>query len=263
MLLGIVACGLEGNTPASSPTIAARAVVAAQDSIPAGLQKLVQAYPQQSFKATNNALVWADGFSLIYQDSSTWPSFQDSLEAPNLALQLAQGYPKGEDYSIPNLNHDPGRIRVEAFFEKMYGASKAAVQANLVRVDFLGTPVKITRVNNVHQHLKAVVKALQQHPEWHPYCVPTAGTFNWRVIAGTNRKSSHSYGIAIDLNVKWANYWRWAVGEKNTAHKRAIIYKNRLPLGLIALFEQEGFIWGGKWYHYDTMHFEYRPELLL
>ncbi|NUM57423.1 MAG: M15 family metallopeptidase, partial [Bdellovibrionaceae bacterium] len=26
-------------------------------------------------------------------------------------------------------------------------------------------------------------------------------------------------------------------------------------------FESEGFIWGGKWNHYDTMHFEYRPEL--
>ncbi|MEJ2663631.1 MAG: M15 family metallopeptidase, partial [Spirochaetia bacterium] len=28
-------------------------------------------------------------------------------------------------------------------------------------------------------------------------------------------------------------------------------------------FEKYGFIWGGKWYHYDTMHFEYRPELLV
>src|SRR5690242_16362928 len=27
-------------------------------------------------------------------------------------------------------------------------------------------------------------------------------------------------------------------------------------------FEQHGFIWGGRWAHYDTMHFEYRPELL-
>lgn len=26
--------------------------------------------------------------------------------------------------------------------------------------------------------------------------------------------------------------------------------------------EKHGFIWGGCWYHYDTMHFEYRPELL-
>jgi len=30
----------------------------------------------------------------------------------------------------------------------------------------------------------------------------------------------------------------------------------------VAVFERHGFIWGGKWFHYDTMHFEYRPELL-
>jgi hypothetical protein len=42
-----------------------------------------------------------------------------------------------------------------------------------------------------------------------------------------------------------------------------IVYKNRIPLELVAIFEKHGFIWGGKWYHYDTMHFEYRPELLV
>jgi len=31
---------------------------------------------------------------------------------------------------------------------------------------------------------------------------------------------------------------------------------------IIDIFERRGFIWGGKWSHYDTMHFEYRPELL-
>ena len=29
------------------------------------------------------------------------------------------------------------------------------------------------------------------------------------------------------------------------------------------IFERHGFIWGGKWYHYDTMHFEYRPEFFI
>jgi len=32
---------------------------------------------------------------------------------------------------------------------------------------------------------------------------------------------------------------------------------------ILFLFEKYGFIWGGKWFHYDTMHFEYRPELLI
>ena len=35
-----------------------------------------------------------------------------------------------------------------------------------------------------------------------------------------------------------------------------------MPLELVAAFERHGFVWGGKWWHYDTMHFEYRPELL-
>ena len=234
-----------------------------QDSIPNGLQRLLRAYPQQQWQATTQALIWPDGTIMPYQDSSNWLSFWDSLESPNLALQLAQNYPKGIEYTPPAKNHDPGRIRVDAFFKKMYGANKAAVEAQLVEVDFLGTKVRVTKINRVHQRLEAVVKALEQHPEWHPYCLPTAGTFHWRSIAGTTRLSSHSFGIAIDLNVQWSNYWRWAVGNKSTNGKRPILYKNRMPLGLVALFEKEGFIWGGKWYHYDTMHFEYRPELLL
>jgi peptidoglycan LD-endopeptidase CwlK len=40
-------------------------------------------------------------------------------------------------------------------------------------------------------------------------------------------------------------------------------YKNQIPWDIIHIFESHGFIWGGKWYHYDTMHFEYRPEQLI
>src|SRR3569623_1717748 len=34
------------------------------------------------------------------------------------------------------------------------------------------------------------------------------------------------------------------------------------PARNVAIFERHGFIWGGRWSHFDTMHFEYRPELL-
>ena len=39
--------------------------------------------------------------------------------------------------------------------------------------------------------------------------------------------------------------------------------RNLIPHAVVEIFERHGFIWGGKWFHYDTMHFEYRPELLL
>ena len=38
-------------------------------------------------------------------------------------------------------------------------------------------------------------------------------------------------------------------------------YPNQIPWPIILAFEKYGFIWGGKWHHYDTEHFEYRPEL--
>ena len=39
-------------------------------------------------------------------------------------------------------------------------------------------------------------------------------------------------------------------------------YRNRIPWEIVEVFEKHGFVWGGKWYHYDTMHFEYRPEII-
>ncbi len=80
----------------------------------------------------------------------------------------------------------------------------------------------------------------------------------WRTISGTNRLSAHSFGIAIDINVDYADYWKW-----NQQDESKIEYNNRIPQKIIGIFERNGFIWGGKWYHYDIMHFEYRPELLI
>ena len=34
------------------------------------------------------------------------------------------------------------------------------------------------------------------------------------------------------------------------------------PQAVIDIFEEEGFIWGGKWAIWDNMHFEYHPELI-
>lgn len=73
--------------------------------------------------------------------------------------------------------------------------------------------------------------------------------------------SVHSFGAAFDINVGFSDYW---YNNRNKTNPKAHIpFKNRIPLEIVELFEKNGFIWGGRWYHYDTMHFEYRPELLL
>lgn len=35
-----------------------------------------------------------------------------------------------------------------------------------------------------------------------------------------------------------------------------------MPMQIVDAFERHGFTWGGRWNHYDTMHFEYRQELV-
>jgi D-alanyl-D-alanine carboxypeptidase len=77
------------------------------------------------------------------------------------------------------------------------------------------------------------------------------GTFNWRKVAG-----NHSFTIVIDLNVDKAAYWRWQSPTQLETSSR----KNWSSE--IETFERHGFIWGEKWWHFDTMHFDHRPEII-
>jgi D-alanyl-D-alanine carboxypeptidase len=145
----------------------------------------------------------------------------------------------------------------------MYGRCDVGeVTSRLKSVEWLpkhhGGTVQITSINNVDAALAAVSKELDELPEnYLKYLIPTAGTYNCRTIAGTSRKSMHAYGAAIDINTKFSSFWRWSM-DKNEDYK----YENKIPYEIAAIFEKHGFIWGAKWYHFDTMHFEYRPELL-
>jgi hypothetical protein len=70
--------------------------------------------------------------------------------------------------------------------------------------------------------------------------------------------SMHAFAAAIDISTATTDYWLW-----NEPVDGRYPYRNKVPFEIVEVFERHGFIWGGKWYHYDTMHFEYRPELFL
>ncbi|MDR0442018.1 MAG: M15 family metallopeptidase [Treponema sp.] len=99
--------------------------------------------------------------------------------------------------------------------------------------------------------------------------------WSWRPIAGTSRRSNHSYGTAIDLlpvDLKGRKvYWRWDTGGNLRPSGSASGTDSNItvddyfmpPEAVVKAFEDNGFIWGGKWDLIDTIHFEYRPEILL
>jgi peptidoglycan L-alanyl-D-glutamate endopeptidase CwlK len=177
--------------------------------------------------------------------------------------QLLQCYNAGLVASPPPMNYDPGRARHEAFFRKMYGNTKKDVEKNLSDIVWMpgvfNQRLRVSTVNNVHRKLEAVSRELVALPKtFHKYLQRPGGTFNWRPIAGTQRMSMHSFGVTIDINVAESDYWRNAKPDGSGRYR----YVNKIPMEIVQIFERHGFIWGGRWYHYDTMHFEYRPELL-
>ncbi|MDR1466376.1 MAG: M15 family metallopeptidase [Treponema sp.] len=91
--------------------------------------------------------------------------------------------------------------------------------------------------------------------------------WNWRSIADTGSRSFHAYGTAIDIVMKpqagKETYWLWSAQKGMDWWN--VSYSNRLhpPNAVIKAFEDYGFVWGGKWLFFDTMHFEYRPEIFI
>ena len=226
------------------------------------LDALVAAYPDHLAGYDEKHLVWKDGTRMAISDGRTGKSFDELLASPDIKDQFAIPYPLGGELKPPSVNEDPGRIRNEPFFLKMYGdCRKGEVSKRLTPVAWMpgrnGGSVPATTVNSVNARLVEVVKELERlPPQMTPYLVPSAGTYNCRPIANTGRLSAHAFGIAIDVNDKRADYWQWSGG------KGAIAWKNRVPAAIGEIFERHGFIWGAKWYHFDSMHFEYRPEII-
>lgn len=248
------------NNDVNKNTIPADSL-AVKNEIPVGLQKLLKAYPDFLEKADENNLYWKDGTIMQWDDGIEGKSHDEKLDNPDLEDMMSQVYVKGSNWdSPPPENFEPGRIRYEPFFKKMYGNNASQVQNNLVTINWLpsicGCNVQVNNVNNAADKLQAVSDEIEATlgSEFDKYLNRTGGTFNWRNIAGTNRLSTHAFGTSIDINTNYSNYWKW---------DGSMTWKNKIPIEIVEIFEKHGFIWGGKWYHYDTMHFEYRPELLV
>ena len=214
---------------------------------PAEVNILIKAYPTQDIRTDGNNIYLKDSIIIPHKD---------------IAGIFSQPYRKGEIF-VPGRNEDPGRIRSEELLKAMYGSTAKEVEKNLTTITWcpklVGSKVRVSRINGADKQLQKISDELDKHPELKKY-LTGAGTYNWRKIAGTDRLSAHSFGIAIDLNIKYSHYWQWDCRCKN--EDVDLKYKNLIPQKIVDIFEKHGFIWGGKWYHYDTMHFEYRPELL-
>jgi hypothetical protein len=237
-----------------------QAAAPATDEIAA---RLKAAYPNFVTGIENNAVVFKDGTRIPFDDGKK-KAFEAWLGHPDVEDMFRFSYPAGGPVTPPPFDFDPGRARDALLFEKIYGdCRKPSFTKSLAKVAWLPKRSKqvvaVTTINGVAEKLRAVSAELDRlPPRFNVFLLPSAGGYVCRQIAGTNQRSAHGYGIAVDIAIARSHYWRWVKGGAEARPK----YRNEIPAEVVAIFEKHGFIWGGRWYHYDTMHFEYRPELL-
>ncbi|PKL13884.1 MAG: hypothetical protein CVV50_03000 [Spirochaetae bacterium HGW-Spirochaetae-6] len=215
-------------------------------------QVLQKSYPDTVLYCEEQ-MVLSDNSLVPYYDEKILRNIESMMQGPDVASVFYFYY----DYSGLSRT-DAGRVRLYPLLQAAYGKNRQNIEANLVGVPFRDKTVPFNKQNGAAAALKLVFDDLEillaHRPELEKY-VTELQTYNYRRIAGLGLLSAHSFGIAIDLSPSLGHYWRW---DKNWREKILPDY----PREIIQIFETHGFIWGGRWEHYDTMHFEYRPEFL-
>lgn len=226
---------------------------------------LMMAYPEY-IKGVEKAeggkvyIITVSGKKILYDDKIK-KDFNQKMDNADIQDVLEESYPLSMPQKLTELESDPGRFRCYELLNEVYGKNEGEVSSNLTIVPAPYNGYQFNKRNGAAESLKAAMVELKEIAKTNNKVAalisPVNGTFNYRVISGTGKLSPHAYGIAIDINSNPSDYWKWATRE--AGEKRMMSY----PKELVETFENHNFVWGGKWGHFDILHFEYRPEIII
>ncbi|QCX34846.1 M15 family metallopeptidase [Caloramator sp. E03] len=205
-------------------------------------------------------IVMNSGKKILYDDKKK-KSVDERLSKADIQDMMEQIYPLNFTGQVMDNDFDPGRARCYALFKYIYGSSKSEIESNLIIIKTLFGSFQFNKKNNASLYFQNAINEIaliaKKNDKIRKFIIPISGTFNYRYISGTNNLSAHSFGIAVDLAANKDDYWRWTLKDK------AQIRLQSYPKEIVSAFENNFFIWGGKWGHFDIMHYEYRPEIIL
>lgn len=226
---------------------------------------LMLAYPEyiKNVEKDSNGnvyIIMKSGKKILYDDKKE-KSHAEKLNNPDIQDMMEQYYPLTKNNAVMDTDFDPGRARNYDLLTEVYGGSRSQIEKNLSALKYGYTNYQFNSKNSANTSLENALKEVmplsKSRNDIGAILYPASGTYNYRVISGTGRLSPHSFGIAIDLKSDPRDYWKWSSKEKGTS--RILEY----PTELVEAFEKNNFVWGGKWSHFDILHFEYRPEIIL
>ena len=225
---------------------------------------------------TTTEFYWANASFLPAEELENKDKYWPLLYSYAKQLADPADYTEEEKVRIQEFSSEESRINGAGtpmfLFDAIYdSATRRSLETHIKRIDFLG------KKTNVHDRMLEPLKRVEtkiyelaktdSQVQDFLNNLKSTDAYSWRIIDGTNRKSFHSFGIALDILPKSQGgkqiFWSWAA-DKFPKTWMLVPLSNRWmpPDSVISAFEEEGFIWGGKWVIYDNMHFEYHPELI-
>jgi hypothetical protein len=169
------------------------------------------------------------------------------------------------------LYSSPGAIRSPLFETIWQARNKTEAFSHQRWIGFLGRLVQVhedivSPLDKVEARIRELAENDGEIRQWIGNLRSITG-WNWRNVAGSTSRSFHAYGAAVDLLMKvqpgMETYWQWTAAKGIDWRSVPVEKRQNPPSAAIRAFEEQGFIWGGRWARYDTMHFEYHPELLI
>lgn len=181
------------------------------------------------------------------------------------------------DYEAQVLGQSSGALhrgeygRHTGFLDALWGfsnareADRAMQRIRFLNIDTRVHPDIVGPLRGVERDIRAAMQSDSEVRAFVENILMVSGFF-WREVPGTNVRSFHAYGTAVDLLPRRYNgfgYWRWA---RDSGVREwwdvPLEQRYRVPPAIVTAFETHGFVWGGKWALFDPVHFEYRPEVV-
>lgn len=170
----------------------------------------------------------------------------------------------------PPLTEEP--IYSTDFLEVLFGHTESEIRTHGRSITFLDhrmfvNSLLVDSLRAIETEIRAAALTEQTVARWIEGLDITY-SFIHRDIAGTQSRSFHAFGLAVDLvPVSYEGkqmYWRWSRVFNREGWSRIPMRRRWTPpRRVVEAFERHGFVWGGKWSHFDNIHFEFRPEIIL
>jgi len=232
------------------------------------LLKYYGQYIQEIEWTENDIVLHLEKGSIHYRDGKMLN--RENLEHEDRFSSIFYHYPTSP---LKEAIEKPASIarRSDDFYKMIFGETEREIRKHCREIRFLHRMAFVNTlcIPALKQVEAEILRQAEENPDVASFVknIRILYSFKQKEIVGSQNSSFHGYGLAVDLVPRSYDkkhvYWKWSAVYYKDWHRIPVQQRWSPPQPVIDAFERNGFVWGGKWVHFDVIHFEYRPEIIV